>query len=140
MSAPRARPANGGLKADLLDLRRAMERFDDKLDKGNVAQQEIKSQLAALDSRITVTSSELINRIERVEHKSEADLLRENIRQLEQKLTDGEKVNEKEVQSAGFMATLKTRDAVLWMLVLGVVLVVLEKIATVGIGHLFGGK
>lgn len=128
------------LRADLLDLRRSMERFDDKLDKGNAGNQEIKSQLSDLNNRINVSSVELINRIERVEHKSEMALLQERIKTMELEKIDTAKDTEEAKGTAGTLKELSVKTALLWLLATGALVMIIKELISFAVSHSFGGK
>lgn len=128
------------LRADLLDLRRSMERFDDKLDKGNAGNQEIKSQLSDLNNRINVSSVELINRIERVEHKSEMALLQERIKTMELEKIDTAKDTEEAKGTAGTLKELSVKTALLWLLATGALVMIIKELIAFAVSHSFGGK
>lgn len=101
-------------QADILDLRRAMERFDDKLDQCVNGQSAIVQKMQEVESSHKIMESNLLAKIADVRKDNEIRDQARTIETLKVKAIDTEHLVASRIQSEVALTSVKTKTAVIW--------------------------
>ena len=110
-----------GQREDMIDLRRSMARFDDKLDASFKGVEEIKGQITNLNVRLqtheaSVRTSivELSGKIENSRHKLELETARDKIKLMEKQKEEALTLTEVRIKETRTISELKIKDLIVW--------------------------